>query len=584
MGDGAQGCLYHAGILETDETLTQRAKDLFVEDVKKELTLGSEGYTPIFPCGPKVEPNPHAALLELENEEKFPDFHAQILKGQYEKIAAALNLRGGFTILPICDPLAFAAALGIDVKLDIEFPDGFLQYLIPNLPKLAIDLDVMPPIKLAAKFPGILKLPPELPVSFSIPPIPKPAFGFDPGLNIDLLFPLKLPKLILNLLGQIPNLILDLPNMPAAVCNIVFKSGLFNAIPTAGVRIVAYKVLVRKLSEMLMILTTGKIVGSSPAGITGGMGKKLGYQPPVVEQTSKKSSVRDKIVGYAEECVDLSWGNKEKTEDGTIQEQYAQRLLYTEYGDGSRKDNLDRNDPSYDPRVIGRKKTIEKVSEASSCGMFVRACAAAGGASYVFKYAGEPLLNKNQKINRYYDFFTDEYRLINGQGVAIGAIIQAAKTKNAIIQKKKGDLPALKKGDIIITYDPKVSNREHAILLAKDYKPGSFQLTTIEGGQPDDKNKGRPTAIRKKIYKETSNPDFQNKTSPLDPPYGFNVSSRGVVRLSGRDILTIINGEKLCSDKTGSDGAAPSKTIDHDIFDNNDPTADAEAGYLPSEG
>lgn len=584
MGDGAMGCLYHAGILETDEQLTQRAKDLFIEDIKKELTLGSDGFTPIFPCGPKIEPNPHAYLLELEDEKKFPDFHAQILKGQYEKIAGMLNLSGGFMILPICDPLALAFAMGIDVDLNISFPDGFLEYLIPNLPKLAVDLDLMPPVKLAAKFPGLLTLPPKLPVSFTIPPIPKPAFAFDPGLNIDLLFPLKIPSVLLKLIAQLPSLILDLPNLPGAVCNLVFKAGLFNVLPTATVKIVAYKVLVKKISEMLMILAAGKVVGSSPVGVTGGLGTKLGYAPPVVDQNKKKNSPRDKIVNYAEDCVDLAWSDKSASKNGTGQEQYVQRLLYTEYGDGARRDNLKNDDPLYDPRVIGRKKCIDKASVQSSCGMLARAAAMAGGASYVFKYAGQPQLNKNQKVGRFYDFFTDEYRLINGQGIAISALIQAAKAKDAVIPKQKNDLPALQKGDFIVVYDPKVNNREHVMLVAEDYEPGSLQLTTIEGGQSDPKNKNRPTAIRKKTYKDTNSQEFKEKKNVLEPPYGFTVTRRGIVQFSGREILTIIDGEKLCTSKTGSDTTNPAKTIDHDIFDSNDPSADAAAGFIPDKG
>lgn len=575
MGDGQAGVLYHAGILETDEKLTQRAKDLFIEDIKKELTLGSEGYTPLFPCGPKIEPNPHAHLLDLEDENKFPDFHAQILKGQYEKIAGMLNLTGGFMILPICDPLALAFAMGIDVDLNISFPDGFLEYLFPNLPKLAVDLELMPPVKLAAKFPGLLTLPPKLPISFTIPPIPKPAFGFDPGLNIDLLFPLKIPSVLLKLIAQIPSLILDIPNLPGAVCNLVFKAGLFNVLPTATVKIVAYKVLVRKISEMLMILAVGKTVGSSPSGITGGLGTKLGYQPPVVDQNKKKSEPRKKIVQYAEDCVDLSWGDKSQRDE------YVQRLLYTEYGDGSRRDNLKTDDPLYDPRVIGKKKCIEKASSMSSCGMLARAAMMAGGASYVFMYAGQPQLNKNQKVGRYYDFFTDEYRLISGQGIAIGALIQAAKSKGAIIPKQKYDLPSLQAGDIIIVYDPRVSNREHVMLVAEDYDPGSLELITIEGGQPDPRNKNKPTAVRKKTYRNINDQEVKNKKNVLDSPYGFEVTRQGTVRFSGREILSIIDGELLCTSKIGSDTSSPTKTIDHDIFDSNDPAADAAAGHIP---
>src|ERR1044072_5105823 len=187
MGDREAGCLYHSGIVEANEVLTDIAKDLFIEDVKKELLLGSDGYTPIFPCGPTLPANPFADQLNLEDEETYPDFHKNVIKGQYEKTAAAMNLRGGFMILPICDPFALSFALNANFNVDIRFPDGFLDYLIPNLPKLALDLDIMPPPKLVAKFP--FTIPPEIP-DFAIPPIPNPQLDFIPGLNFDLAFAL----------------------------------------------------------------------------------------------------------------------------------------------------------------------------------------------------------------------------------------------------------------------------------------------------------------------------------------------------------------------------------------------------------
>lgn len=593
MGAGAAGIQCHAGIVKEDETLTKRAIDLFIEDVKKELELGSDGFVPAFPCGPNVPPNPDAYLLDLENEKKFPDFHKTIIHGHYEKIAAALNVAGGFTILPICDPLALAFALGIDVDLKIDFPDGFLEYLIPNLPKLAIDLKLMPPVKLAAKFPGLLTIPPELP---SPPALPLPTFdpklklkvdlalALEPGLIPDLAIPLKIPELLLKLIAKIPGLILDLPNLPGAICKIIFEAGLFSITPEATVKIVSYKVLLRKISEMLMLVAVGKVIGSAPAGVTGGLGVKLGYAPPVTPTTEQSTSVRDNVVQYATECVDLSWGdNSVRDEFGTTQEQYAQRLLYTEYGDGTPKNTLDSSDAAYDARVLGRDETVAKTSTLSSCGMLARACCFAGGARYAFKYAGQPLLNKNQKINRYYDFFSDEYRLINGSGIAISGLLQAAKTKDAEIHISTGDLPALLKGDVIVVYDPNVAGREHVMIVAEDYSQGSFELTTIEGGQPDPNNEGRPTAIRKKTYKDPSSDEFTNKASTTDSPFSFKVTSSGNVELSGRRILKLIDVEKLCTNGDGASTANPSEVLDPDVFDNNDPSSDAANGLLDTD-
>ena len=258
--------------------------------------------------------------------------------------------------------------------------------------------------------------------------------------------------------------------------------------------------------------------------------------------------------------------------------------MYTEYGDGTAKDNLDKNNAQRDARVIGKKRAIDKASSASSCGMFARACLYSAGASYVFKYRGDPLKNKNAKIGRYYDFFQDEYRLVNGNGIAIDAILQAAKAKDAKIEKQKGDLPSLKKGDIIIVYDPKKSGREHVMVLTEDYSPGSQTLVTVEGGQPDPDNGRKPTAIKKKTYKSVTSSEFKNKTKATDSPYGFLVTSTGTVKLSGREILAIIDSEKLCKSKTGTSTASPDKSFEPDFYDKNDPASDEAAGLLPAEG
>lgn len=578
MGDGARGCLVHAGVLEGDESLTPTAKNLFIQDVKNELKLGSEATPVIFPCGPSFAPNPFADQLELEDETKFPDFHKNIIKGQYEKIASQLNIQGGYTILPICDPFALGFSLGIDLKANIKFPEGFVEFLIPNLPKLALDLELMPPIKLAAKLPGLLSLP-SLP-NFNIPSIPNPAFDFSPGLNADLQFALKLPELLLNIITSLPSLLLDLPNLPSAICKIVFDSKLFDVRPDSTIKLVAYKVLVRKITEMLLIVAVGKVVGSSPVGITGGFGAMFGYKTLNTGEDNQ-FDVRAKIIDYATACVDLSYGDKSVVNDTTVRELYAQRLFYTEYGDGTPK-NIDKNDPTYDPRVIGKEKTLIKASELSSCGLLARACMFAGGAKYVFKYANKPLLNKS-KVG-YYDFFTDEYRTFNGSGICISTLVEAAKTKGALIDNEKSDLPSLKKGDLIIVYDPKVSNREHVMIVAKDYRRGSFVLETIEGGQADERNNNKPTAIRKKTYKNPNEfkSEFKNR-GLFESPYSFVTTKSGKVSLSGRYVYALIDGEKLCTNSQGSDVFNPSKTIEHEIYDNNNPANDLKNGYLPEE-
>lgn len=576
MGAGAQGCLVHAGILNGDETLTEIAKDIFIKDVKNELLFGTEGVASLFPCGPVLQANPFAEQLDLENEEKFPDFHKNIIKNQYEKVAGQLNLAGGFMILPICDPFALGFALGIDMKIKIpKFPEGFIDFLIPNLPKLALDLELMPPIKLAAKLPGLIQIP-SIP-NFEIPKLPNPALDFVPGLNFDLQFALKLPIVILNVIAKLPSLLLELPNLPSAICKIVFESNLFEIRPDSGIKIAAYKVLTKKVTEMILLTAIGKVVGSSPVGIVGGFGAMFGYKT-ISESGDFTNDIRGKIMSYAESCVDLNYG------DRTKRDEYAQRLFYTEYGDGQPRNNLPKNDPLYDKRVIGKEKTLIKASELSSCGLFVRACLFAGGARYTFKYSHDQKINT--KNGRYYDFFVDEYRLINGGGVVISTLINAAKAKNAYIPPPKNDLLELKQGDLIIVYDSKFANREHVLLVAEDYNSGTYELITIEGGQIDESNSNKPTAITKKIYKNPkfATHEFKNKKNQLESPSSFTIQKNGTILLSGRRILCIIDSEIFCESMIGANSTNPTKTIEHDIFDNNDPYSDFQSGLIPKEG
>lgn len=583
MGAGGEGIQCHAGVLNADETLTPRAKQLFIEEVRNECMLGTVNFDVAFPCGPKIPANPFAdQLSRLEDETIFPDFHKQIIKGQYEKVAAEMNLAGGMSLLPICDPLALAFTLGIDIDAP-SFPDGFIEFMIPNPPKLALMLDIMPPPKLAAKFPNLMTIPPKIP-AFALPKIPN--VQFDPNLNIDLGFAAKLPKVILDIIGKIPDLALNLPSPPdlfSVVCEA--SQGLFDISPEAIVKIAAYKVLTRKVAEMILFVAVGKTLGSSPAGIVGGLGRAVGYSPPPEEHSAAPRNPRDRIVAYAETMLEkaFSWGNKDDVEeDYTVQDMYVMYLLPTEWGDGSPKNILPKSDPQYDPRVIGKQQAIMRSSNLSSCGMFVRACYANGGATHTFLINGQPEVNKNKKINRYYDFFLDEYRIINGGGVAIVGLAQAAKTKGAFIQPVKGDLPPLKRGDCIVVYDKNVGNREHVILVTEDYNAGSFELHTIEGGQVDKDNSNRPTAIWRKRYVNITSSEFSSKAGVLENPFAITVDGNNDILIDNRYVRVYIDGEIMCTNKVGSDTANPIDTLTATTFDSNDPQADADAGRLPA--
>lgn len=533
MAEG-DGCIVHAGIIDDKCKLTQIAKDKFIKQMKEELTFGTEALPtpPLFPCGPPVPPNQFAKLLELEDEEKFANFHANIL-GAYQKIACALNMQSDFKILPICDPVALAFKLGIDFKIE-KFPSDFIPFFIPNPPLLALKLNVMPPPKIIAKFPSIPTIPPPIP-KFDIPPNLKMP-DFKTLFEMSISFITGIPKLILDLVAQMPQLVLKLaspPDLFKFICDLAFKANIFGPInATSTTQIVAVKVLTTKVVEMALISAIGTTIGSAPSGITGGLGKLLGYVPPstTTNNSSSAPNIREKITSYALELDGTGYGA-----DTEKQDKYASRLLSVEYPEPSSL-------PQPDPRAIGKIRTLQLLKTMSSCGLVARACLAAAGASYVFDSKVDTS-KQDPSINLYYDFFLDRYKT----GTAIAGIASAARAKEAIIEYKQGDLPALKKGDIIIVSNKSNAGSEHVIVLVEDYEPGSFSLTTIEGGQRDDGNDGRPTYVKKNTY-------VQGRTVPKDSGnVSMYLNNNNEIVLAGRTVYMLIDGEKLCTNTKGSD-------------------------------
>lgn len=563
-----QGCQYHAGVIDSSGKLKNKPKQKFIQECKDELTFGTDNLPipPLFPCGPKLQPVKYANLLDLENEEKFPEFHSNIL-GTYEKIANILNLQSDFKFLPICCPVSLAFKLGINLKL--KFPGDFIAFIFPNLPELALKLELIPPIELALKFPTIPTIPPPIP-QFEIPPNIKFP-DFNTFFDFSYAFSIGIPKFLAELVLEIPRLILKLPNLPelfSFVCDMAFKSNIFGDIkPTSITQIAAVKVLTRKVVEMTLISAVGTTLGSSPAGLTGNLGRYLEYEPPFDESETAEISIRTRIVNYAISCAGLSWGKNK--------EEYSQKLLYTEYGDGTPK-NIIPAAPDYDPRVIGAQATIQKCSLASSCGMFARACLFAAGASYIFEYQGRPLLSKvptkDPNVKLFYNFYSDEYRVLPGGGIAIAGLIQSAQKKNALYNYNgKGDLPPIKKGDIIIIHNPNQNGSDHAIVVIEDYIQGSLNLKTVEGGQIDEDNKNRPTAIWKKEYFDENT--ISNKNRKInEAPFGMLIEyGTNDLIINGRKVRYIINSEILCNSPIGTDYTGPHSALDVRLAaDNND--------------
>lgn len=527
------GCQVDAGILDLDGNLTPKAKTKFIQDVKDQMIFGSDlvPTPPVFPCGPSIKAVPYADQLDLENEAKFPDFHKNIL-GSYQKQAIALNMAGDFKLLPICDPIGLAFKLGINIAID-PFPGGFIPFMIPNPPLLAVKLELMPPPKLIAKFPSLAAIPPPLP-SFELPPSIKVP-DFSTLFDFSLAFAVGIPTFLLALVGKIPQLALKLPDIPglmSLVCDVAFSSNLFGSMDDSSVvQIAATKVLTTKVAEMSFIAAVGTTLGSAPGGITGGLGKTFGYIPPPPATESPKT-VRDKIVSYATSLIDTGYGQGDDK-----QVTYASHLLIVEFPEPN-------SCPTPDPRALGKVRTLTLLKETSSCGLLARACLANAGASYVYDSKVDTS-KQDASVNLYYDFFLDRYR----SQTAIAGIYGAAKAKSAIIESTLGDLPQLKKGDIIIVEVRGSPGHEHVIVLAEDYNPGSLQMTTIEGGQSDDGNGNKPTMIKKKSY-------INSRTVPKDSDkYSMYIGSDKHLYIAGRTVLALIDGEILCTNTTGGDMA-----------------------------
>lgn len=270
--------LKDAGILGADDELTSGARTNFIQNVKDELEFGSEKAPPSpFPCGPSIPPMPFARLLDLENESKFPGFHANVL-GQYRDIARALDSASRFTLLPICDPSALAVALDVEPP-ELEFPSEFLTIGF-NPALLASTLGFKLPTDLLSKLPPLLSLPiPDLKIApAGIDAVKFPdLLSFSSALNG---VPPKLINVVLELLTKMPQLITDVLSFKLdAFCEAVANAQLFGSFgPTATTWLAAQKVLVRKVAEMVLLNTVGTTMGSSPVGIVGGLGAFLGYR------------------------------------------------------------------------------------------------------------------------------------------------------------------------------------------------------------------------------------------------------------------------------------------------------------------
>lgn len=270
-------CQHDAGILQGGK-LSPVAKKKIFSGIKNEI--GGKTNDSLFKCGPKIEPIPNADKIDLEDASKFGNFHTNVLN-MFEGIVKALDFQGQFMFAPVVfDPIALAGAIEAPEIPDIKFPDDYIIFGVA-LPLIAPKLGFTTPdqlIELTAKIPTIIvPQPPKL----SLPSLDIKVPDF-----IDLFkfsnWQVKLPGLFIDLALQMPSLFVGLLSFNFdSVCSAVFKSGLFGEFdPRSVMQVAVAKVLTQSVAECIVIAIVGATVGSSPAGIVGGLGRKFGYEPP----------------------------------------------------------------------------------------------------------------------------------------------------------------------------------------------------------------------------------------------------------------------------------------------------------------
>jgi hypothetical protein len=301
--------------------------------------------------------------------------------------------------------------------------------------------------------------------------------------------------------------------------------------PNPLLQIALHKVLAIKIVECLVIDVIGLTMGSASAGAVGAMGKELGYIPPPPEKESSESAIRDKIVKFAKKCDGFSYSSdKIKYTTALFPE-----LLYK--NDDSAGD-LDKYSDKDDAGRVGKAgspkpKALQLAKTSSSCGLFVRSCLIAGGAS-------------DDK------FFTDDYV----PGTALSGLLSIARRKKAIIfDQTKGDkvVPAFKRGDFIIVGDADgLPYPFHTEVLLADFNGDLSVGVDGIGGGAQDVNNPIPnktkqyygSRISSTTYKFAIKSEGTYSKTPFAGPQNDDTSVSAL-----RPILVIIDSEKMI--KTG---------------------------------
>ena len=284
------GYLVKTGVLKADGTLTDVAKNSFINSVKEAVVNGTQN---AYACGdplPPVDPPMSLEEFRLEDEVLYESFHRDILKGRLESTARKMDSDPSFSLLPIvADPVALAGSFGVRIQPP-SFPDGFTQYFTPAMvPLLVMDLiksgvkdyllpvDILPELKKLLTIPTPPNVIPDIPIpSPPIPPdiltaIPAPPEGLIPDVPIPSAeLPTEIPSLPEGLIPEVPIPSANLPPIPTVdefQSAIEREVAVVKAIPDLLMKLISEvpKLLPKILNPAEMIAYICKLVTESGA-------------------------------------------------------------------------------------------------------------------------------------------------------------------------------------------------------------------------------------------------------------------------------------------------------------------------------
>lgn len=266
---------YDAGVLDSNGNITITARRHFISIVKSIMKTGEFP----FPCGEPLSPLANVDEIDLENKQKYPDFHAIWIDTLYQEMARLLNFKSQYAI-PVFDPFT--------IKIpNIGLPDIFICLAMP-IPMLGLTLDIKMPDIPQFMLDLSLKIIPTLP-KITIPKINIPEISIPlPNITLPdfaLAFPpFSLSKLIIEFLLKLPTLFVELslkmlkidfwasfsiPGLFGMVCKVIRAAideifGQFRQfLTTPFMAIAAFGAFATVVSECLAYTLVGVIIGTN---------------------------------------------------------------------------------------------------------------------------------------------------------------------------------------------------------------------------------------------------------------------------------------------------------------------------------